>query len=143
VSICRPTLDQNVDLYQCVLDLPNIDLREQALFKLSNRREEFPDMAPILWYSFGTIAALLQEIVSIYPLVSTPRLTPAVSNRCCNALALLQCVASHTETRRLFLNCMLIFDSDMWRNVLCFFCSSSIGAVSLSFLEHTVPRAPL
>lgn len=103
----KPTLDQNVDLYQCVLDLPNIDLREQALFKLSNRREEFPDMAPILWYSFGTIAALLQEIVSIYPLVSTPRLTPAVSNRCCNALALLQCVASHTETRRLFLNSQL------------------------------------
>lgn len=64
-------------------------------------------MAPILWYSFGTIAALLQEIVSIYPLVSTPRLTPAVSNRCCNALALLQCVASHTETRRLFLNSQL------------------------------------
>jgi hypothetical protein len=46
-----------------------------------------------------------QEIVSIYPLLQNPALlTPAASNRCCNALALLQCVASHMETRTLFLN---------------------------------------
>lgn len=31
-------------------------------------------------------------------------LTAAASNRVCNALALLQCVASHNETRQLFLN---------------------------------------
>jgi CCR4-NOT transcription complex subunit 9 len=48
--------------------------------------------------------ALLQEIVSVYPLLSPPNLTAHVSNRVCNALALLQCVASHTETRQLFLN---------------------------------------
>ncbi len=47
----------------------------------------------------------VQEIVSIYPLLSPPRLTPGISNRCCNALALLQCVASHSDTRSLFLNC--------------------------------------
>lgn len=32
----------------------------------------------------------LQEIVSIYPVLSPPNLTPAASNRVCNALALLQ-----------------------------------------------------
>lgn len=48
--------------------------------------------------------ALLQEIVSVYPLLSPPNLTANVSNRVCNALALLQCVASHSETRQLFLN---------------------------------------
>ena len=92
-------------LYQHVLDLTNPEKREAALLELSKKREEFPDLAPILWHSFGTISALLQEIVSIYPLLSPPRLTPAISNRCCNALALLQCVASHSETRSLFLNC--------------------------------------
>jgi len=91
-------------LYQYVLDLTNSDKREAALLELSKKREDFPDLAPILWHSFGTIAALLQEIVSIYPLLSPPRLTPGISNRCCNALALLQCVASHSETRSLFLN---------------------------------------
>ncbi|KAF8975619.1 hypothetical protein BDQ17DRAFT_245611 [Cyathus striatus] len=62
------------------------------------------DLALILWHSFGIMPALLQEIVSVYPLLSPPNLTAHVSNRVCNALALLQCVASHTETRQLFLN---------------------------------------
>ncbi|TQD90416.1 hypothetical protein C1H46_024053 [Malus baccata] len=111
-----------------VLDLSNPDLRENALLELSKNkelfqdlapfvwnsfgtiaaliqtRELFQDLAPVLWNSFGTIAALLQEIVSIYPVLSPPNLTPAQSNRVCNALALLQCVASHPDTRMLFLN---------------------------------------
>ena len=57
-----------------------------------------------MWHSVGTVAALLQEIVSIYPLLSPPTLTAHCSNRVCNALALLQCVASHPETRGLFLS---------------------------------------
>ena len=71
--------------------------------ELSKKREIFPDLAPILWHSVGTMAALLQEIVAIYPMLSPPTLTAQASNRVCNALALLQCVASHTETRGLFL----------------------------------------
>jgi CCR4-NOT transcription complex subunit 9 len=46
---------------------------------------------------------LLQEIVSIYPLLTPPTLTAHASNRVCNALALLQCVASHADTRQPFL----------------------------------------
>lgn len=38
----------------------------------------------------GTMAALLQEIVQIYPVLSPPNLTAQASNRVCNALALLQ-----------------------------------------------------
>ncbi|XP_020224866.1 CCR4-NOT transcription complex subunit 9 isoform X2 [Cajanus cajan] len=86
-----------------VLELSNPDLRENALHELS-KRELFQDLAPLLWNSFGTMAALLQEIVSIYPVISPPNLTPAQSNRVCNALALLQCVASHLDTRMQFLN---------------------------------------
>ncbi|KAA3477862.1 cell differentiation protein RCD1-like protein [Gossypium australe] len=73
-----------------VLELSNPDLRENALLELSKKRELFQDLAPLLWNSFGTIAALLQEIVSIYPVLSPPNLTPTQSNRVCNALALLQ-----------------------------------------------------
>ena len=95
------TMDQ---LYGLVLDISDIDKRETALFTLSKYREDFPDLAPILWHSVGTIAALLHEIVSIYPLLhSLDTLTTKESNRCCNALALLQCVASHPDTRGLFL----------------------------------------
>jgi len=52
----------------------------------------------------GTIAALIQEIIAIYPLLTPPKLKAHASNRVCNALALLQCVASHPDTRVLFLN---------------------------------------
>ncbi|KAL5164769.1 CCR4-NOT transcription complex subunit 9 [Glycine soja] len=94
---------------QLVLELSNPELRENALLELSKKRELFQDLAPLLWNSFGTIAALLQEIVSIYPVLSPPNLTPAQSNRVCNALALLQCVASHPDTRMLFLNGIVTF----------------------------------
>ena len=86
-----------------MLDLTNPSAKETALLELSKKRESFPELAPHLWHSFGTMAALLQEIVSIYPMLQPPSLTAHASNRVCNALALLQCVASHPETRTLFL----------------------------------------
>jgi len=91
-------------LYPLILELINPKQRESALMELSKRREQFPDLAPILWHSFGTIAAILQEIVSIYPFLSPATLTGHDSNRVCNALALLQCIASHADTRSLFLS---------------------------------------
>merc|ERR1719355_251875 len=62
---------ENVE--QLVLELTNPGTRENALLELSKKREAFPELAPFLWHSFGTISALLQ------------------------------CVASHPETRALFL----------------------------------------
>ncbi|KAJ1499325.1 Cell differentiation protein rcd1 [Coelomomyces lativittatus] len=50
------------------------------------------------------MSILIQEIISVYTLLSPPTLSSTTSNRVCNALALLQCVASHPETRHLFLN---------------------------------------
>lgn len=50
------------------------------------------------------MTSLLQEIISVYTLLNPSQLTAAASNRVCNALALLQCVASHNDTRTLFLN---------------------------------------
>ncbi|VAI37594.1 unnamed protein product [Triticum turgidum subsp. durum] len=63
-----------VSAEQLVLDLCDPELRENALLELSKKREIFQDLAPLLWHSFGTVAALLQ------------------------------CVASHPETRIPFLN---------------------------------------
>lgn len=86
-----------------VLELLSLEKRDQALVELSKRRESFPDLAPILWHSFGSVACLLQEIIAVYPQLNPPTLTANSSNRVCNALALLQCLASHSETRKLFL----------------------------------------
>jgi len=35
----------------------------------------------MLWFSFGTMAGLLQEIVSIYPYINPPTLNAHQSNR--------------------------------------------------------------
>lgn len=71
--------------------------------KCSKKRETVPDLPLWLWYSFGSMASLLQEVISIYPAIMPPTLTAGQSNRVCNALALMQCVASHKETRSPFL----------------------------------------
>ena len=72
--------------------------------ELSKNREKYPVLPQLLWYSCGTITSLLQEIISVYPSLSPPALTEEASNRVCNALALLQCVASDPETKTLFLS---------------------------------------
>lgn len=88
--------------------------------------------------SAGIMPALLQEIVSVYPLLSPPNLTAHVSNRVCNALALLQCVASHTETRQLFLNgWYIVLSSDFnSRSSFCFY--SSHPSFPLSFSKYDI-----
>jgi Cell differentiation family, Rcd1-like len=43
-----------------VRDLIDPDARELALLELSKQREKFPELAPFLWNSFGTMAVLLQ-----------------------------------------------------------------------------------
>jgi len=90
-------------VFQWINELSNPETRETALLELSKKRESVPDLAPMLWHSFGTAAALLQEIINIYPSINPATLTAHQSNRVCNALALLQCVASHPETRSAFL----------------------------------------
>jgi CCR4-NOT transcription complex subunit 9 len=101
------TTVDNDQLYHWITQLSNPETRENALLELSKKREVVPDLAPMLWHSFGTIASLLQEIVNIYPAIYPATLTAHQSNRVCNALALLQCVASHPETRSAFLQAHL------------------------------------
>lgn len=97
-----PHMDED-KIYRLMVDLLSPEKREQALLELSKKREQYDDLALILWHSFGVMSALLQEIISVYPALSPATLTGHASNRVCNALALLQCVASHNETRGLFL----------------------------------------
>jgi CCR4-NOT transcription complex subunit 9 len=96
--------EEDRKVLQWVAELMDPARREGALMELSKKREQVPELALVLWHSFGVMTSLLQEIISVYPLLNPSQLTAAASNRVCNALALLQCVASHNETRVLFLN---------------------------------------
>lgn len=101
-SAVMSSVDRDL-IYQWIQELTIADKRENALLELSKKREVVPDLATYLWHSFGSIAALLQEIIAVYPTINPPTLSAHTSNRVCNALALLQCVASHQETRSAFL----------------------------------------
>ena len=56
------TAAQMGELTRHVLCLTSSDyaVRDAALLELSRKREDFADLAPLLWHSFGTITALLQ-----------------------------------------------------------------------------------
>jgi len=92
------------EVWGLVQDLRVVERRENALLELSKRREQLPDLGPVLWYTFGCVVALIQEVLQVYPLLASPSLlTAEASNRVCNSLALLQCIAAHPETRSPFI----------------------------------------
>ena len=52
-------------IYGLVIDLLDSQTRETALLELSKKREQYDDLALVLWHSFGTsyVKFLLSEIV--------------------------------------------------------------------------------
>ena len=58
-SSSQPNVDRE-KIYQWIIELSSPDTREAALLELSKKREVVSDLAPMLWHSFGTMAALLQ-----------------------------------------------------------------------------------
>ena len=140
----------------CILFLQ----RERAMVELNQKREILPELAVALWYSVGTMASLLQEIVRVYPLLLPDTLTPLASQRACDALLLLQSVASHPDTRTLLLSGMCTWSVEIHVQVLfvlvsellpcprCAFLRSAYSVISVPFFEHchqngALPEAPL
>lgn len=97
-----PTEDERV--YTLVLELLDPLNRGHALGELSRHRDEFENLALILWHSFGVMACLIQELLMVYPLLYPPNLKEEVALQVCNVLALMQVIASHSQTRMLFIN---------------------------------------
>lgn len=133
--------EEDRKVLQWVAELLDPARREGALMELSKKREQVPELALVLWHSFGVMTSLLQEIISVYPLLNPSQLTAAASNRVCNALALLQCVASHNETRGLFLSGERVFWTSSWSFVLItrqrtFPCSSTRSLTQLQSPGH-------
>lgn len=92
---------------QYIMYLRDPNKKYEYFKELNNKRDDFPQLAPILWYSTGTVAILLQEIINIYPNLSPPTLTQAHSERICNVLGLFQCIALHAQTKQLFIQANL------------------------------------
>lgn len=107
-QLAQPTQALNdIQIYQWILELVTGENRERALLELGKKREQYDDLALVLWNSFGVMTVLLEEIIAVYAYLSPQVLTATILNRVCNALALLQCVALNPNTRSLFLHANL------------------------------------
>jgi len=49
-----------------IVQIKNIDLRENSIRELSKIRENYPDLAVYLWYSTGTITYLYFNLKYLY-----------------------------------------------------------------------------
>lgn len=53
------TEDQKQSIIKYIDELKYADKRDNALIELSKCREHFSELAPFIWHSVGTVAALL------------------------------------------------------------------------------------
>ncbi|CAE7227971.1 Cnot9 [Symbiodinium sp. CCMP2456] len=94
-----------MDVTSMVQELRDNSKREATVLELATMRESLPGLAQALWDSPGALEALKEEVEAIYPLLSQPEeVTASAANRVCNAMSLLQLLASDQETKVLFLD---------------------------------------
>jgi CCR4-NOT transcription complex subunit 9 len=86
-----------------ISELKNENTIVKALENLSEYSEQNHNLAIYLWYSRGTMAILLHEIISTYQYLSSSKLTSDNSHKICCVITLLQCIASNNVTRPEFL----------------------------------------
>ena len=77
--------------------------RSKALSKLSGYYDKSKNLPIYLWYSQGTMAILLQEIISTYKHFSSTKLSSEKYSKIRNILLLLTSITSHEEIRHKFI----------------------------------------
>ena len=90
-------------LIKWINELKDEEKRTKAICKLSEYSEKNHNLPIYLWYSQGTMAILLQEIISSYKIISSDKLTQEKAAKICNILLLLTSIASHNEIRYKFI----------------------------------------
>ena len=88
------------EIIKWVNEIKNENTRIKAIVNLSQcNNEKNANLALYLWYTRGTMAAVLQEIISAYQYLSSSKLTLEKSNKICCAISLFQFIASNPDTR--------------------------------------------
>ena len=89
-------------------ELKSEETRGKAIENLYNYREKNENIAIYLWYSQGTMATLLQEILNLYQYLSPSKLSKEISDRAFHILSLFQEIALNSKTRKEFLESQLL-----------------------------------
>ena len=95
-------------IIQYVNEIKNENTRYQAIENLYQYRDINKNIPIYLWYTRGTMAAILQEIINIYPYLSSSKLTNEKFNMAKNMISLFQTLALHPKTRKELIDSQLL-----------------------------------
>ena len=99
--------DEDKIISQYILELKNEETRNEAIKKLyfyySHHEELGKKISIYLWYSGGTIAVLLQELIKLYQFFSqfnSKKIGDETYNKTIYILCLFKCLASNSQTKK-------------------------------------------
>ena len=104
----KKELNEEEMIIKWINEIKNENTRIKAIINLSKYSDNNNKLALYLWYSRGTMAVILQEIISVYQYLSTSKLTLEKANVIYCAISLLKCIASNPETRHEFLESKIL-----------------------------------
>jgi len=90
-------------IIKSIKELKDEEKRSKAISKLSEFYDKNKNLPIYLWYSQGTIAILLQEIISTYKYFSATKLSSEKYSKIRNILLLLTSLTSNEEIRQKFI----------------------------------------
>ncbi|KAL4555536.1 hypothetical protein LXL04_038158 [Taraxacum kok-saghyz] len=98
------TAADRAEIQQWINLLNQPQTRAEAITQISNlyrthKEKGGRELGLLLWNSKGTAFSLLEELLSVYKVLSPSRLRMVQATKVCNALALIQCMATHPEAR--------------------------------------------
>jgi CCR4-NOT transcription complex subunit 9 len=96
-------LNEQELIIKYIKEMKNEEKRTSSIKNLAKFCEKNTNLAIYLWYTRGTVASILQEIIKVYQYLSPSKLTQEISNEACAAISLFQCLASHKDTRHKFI----------------------------------------
>ena len=96
--------DEDKMITKYILDLKNQETRDEAMKMLYSFTSTLKEkIALYLWYSGGTIALLLQELIKLYPLLppfDSKQITRKVFDKVIQILSFFQCLAENPKTKK-------------------------------------------
>ena len=99
--------DEDKIISKYILDLKNEETRDEAMKKLNSYQGQILEKITLyLWYSRGTMAILLQELIKLYqylPPFAPKKITDEAFNKTIQILLFFQHLASNARTKKQFI----------------------------------------
>ena len=89
-------------------EIKNEETRSKAIEHLYKYKGKNNKLAIYLWYSGGTMAVFLQEIINAYQYLTTPKFSNEKLNKAKYIISLIQEIALHPKTRKEFLDSQIL-----------------------------------